>query len=213
MSVENTMDFDTQIAELEHRLPGLVAAMIKARDGIISAIAEHMNQWFEKTVEETVRRNAAHTKNLAPDRLSSMKRDVQALQDRAREIAVEVCSDPALWWHESRSMQSYYGNGYQIPNEFARLLARAGGELGPVLLKYGFLSEKVEQFWRELPRAQYVKTVTHFYPREIVGSERITAAIVAYGKLGSDALQTEHQIEKLKAAKSAAEAGDLWRKA
>jgi len=206
-------DFDTQINELQRRLPSLTAAMVKAKGEIISAIADRMKQWFAKTTEEIVLGHALHTKSLAPDQLSSMKRDVLALQDRASDIAGEVCSDSSLWWHESHSRQSYYGNGLRIPDEFARVLARAGGELGPVLLRYGYLSGTAEQSWRELPRAQYVTTVTRYYPKEILGSERITAGIIAYGKLGSEAFQIENKIEKLKTDKLATEAGDLWRRA
>lgn len=117
-------------------------ALCELRRSIVEEIKPFVKTELKKNVEDQVKSDFEHTKELGHDKLASMKQQLLDLLDSSDSIVEKMFSDDALWIHVNYNAD---GSSYAFESqERAKEMMDRGiravlGEVGRLLKNFGYI--------------------------------------------------------------------------
>lgn len=184
-------ELDEQISDLKDNLLTICEDMNKTCSNFIESTTLTMSEWFAKTAEDIVVRQAEHTNNLGHEVLSELKLEVSGLQKESDTLVQNHLRDENLWWHKEQQDQSYYiQNNRRPPKLIQDRIRIMASSLSILLRKYKY------------ERIDYLSLQQ--WPDAMVNLMK------SYFELHSQALMISREINMLIHKKSQNQAKGLW---
>lgn len=213
--VEN---FDNLIKQKQAELESLKPQMEEIRRQFTLDSAKFVSEWYKKTTEIYIERDADKTINLGKEKLGKMKAKVLKLVESAEAIIDEIFSNQKLWWHlveDDNFFYSYYGN--RAPDILDKPIRLALGKLGVILEEFGYVKTKStgsreHDVWSEWdPSGNYhLSDGRPYYPYSVDWSETMQNTIMRYNELHGQAKRIRQEIDNLRREKKKHQAKNLW---
>ena len=213
-------DFDAEIAAEKEKLADIKNQMDQLVERFACEAGALLKGWFPMQAKEEIKRAAEVTLAIEDGQLAALKAEVGQLSEQAVEIAHEYLTDKKLWWTGS-SQQGTYDfrfmiHGNKMPEEIDRAIRFAGGRLGTILEKYGYLkgnaSDVSSTVWRAWDKSgnRRIMNGPAACPYEITWTAEMRKIIEAYDTKRKGAESIVASIADIERRKKRSLAEDKW---
>ena len=224
-----TDSFDQQIAGKKAEIEAVFGKM----DDVVSELQREVEElalgFYQQMVNSEVRFKPEVVQSLGVERLRELKAELRDLQGRVPGIVREGVGADENWAHRDREYwldettdaskaSKYTFDDYKVytgPSRAADYrgtdklswpLRRVLGEVGTLLIKYGFTKEN-EDLWLRQPYPPDSKLT---YKGNDYGSAKVGVIVGKYKKLGEELQQLKRDLYKIHRSKISAAAQSLW---
>jgi hypothetical protein len=203
--------YDALIAAKESEISALRQEMEPIRLRIITEAARSVEAWYPKRAKEIVTAEPKIAEALGTDGLREMKREVEDLVSRAKELAAEALNAPSLWWHTQNPppIKSPENSGiYRVgdlylskqgmnPPALSKPFDTLISALGAIIYSRGFMKTGPSGHY-------YVANTGHPW------SSELQTALTDYSHKVSSGVKMLEAIESLREQKRKVSVVDLW---
>ena len=211
-------DFDKLIKQKQEELEPFKSQMEELRQEFIRDSVNFVSEWYKKTAESHVERDADRTIKLGKEEIWQMKIEVLKLAEGAEAIVNDSLLDQKLWWHLTEDddlSYSFYAN--KAPENLDIAIHFALGKLGIILEKFGYVRTestggREEDVWCEWDSSgnYHLPGGRPYYPYSINWSETMRDTITRYDNVHKQANSIVRKINSLRIEKKEHQAKDLW---
>lgn len=191
------------------------------RKQIVTASKPFVRERIKFEVEQQVKSNSEHTKELGKDALTEMKKQLLSVLDNSDALVDDIFGDDELWVHVNYKVTpngDRFGLGYN-KEKLAKENIRKGikialGEAGKILIKYKYLSPGNQYTWDYGMRYDYSRANKGesrlMYAYSLSLPEELFQMIEKYSKGIWQLHEASCQLMDSQKALSEQEAIDLW---
>ena len=191
------------------------------RKQIVTATKPYVRERIKSEVEQQVKSNSEHTKELGKDALTEMKKQLLSVLDNIDALVDDIFGDDELWVHVNYKVTpngDRFGQGYN-KEKLAKENIRKGikialGEAGKILIKYKYLSPGNQYTWDYGMRYDYSRANKGesrlMYAYGLSLPEELFQMIEKYSKGIWQLHEASCQLMDSQKALSEQEAIDLW---
>lgn len=208
-----------EIGEIEHSIELEQQELNKLRQQIIEEVKPFAKDQIKSEVENKVKYESEHTKELGRDALAAMKQRLFALLDNSDDLVEKVFDDDGLWIHinyDPGDERYAYFNQKNAEEQIYKGIKRILGEAGKILLDNGYIQVGYEYKWEGAARRNFnlvddkPTQANLLYGKPISISKSIRSLIEEYKKRIEALHEAYFKVLDLKERLSRQEAVDLW---
>jgi hypothetical protein len=184
----------------------------------LEATKRFLRESYPGYVEQAVTDQPEVAREKGVEGLSALKADLRALVEQVPDIVEKQLNDDVLWAHRSGtvetsavSRQRYASEGARPPELLYAEVAKAIGQVAPLLVRHGFGQKGGFGPWAQQIGRRGTSQWRLDQPH--VWSEEMNSALRRYDSLYKDIHQAFAELERIKRDKDMSEARDLWEQA
>ncbi len=208
-------DIDKEIENAHQRLVATTKKLDQLKQDFLTLVVDYMREWYPEKTEYVVANEPELTQSLPTGELSKLKTEMYGLVAKVDALVIEFLDDKKYWWHLREDPSKYSRHSVETKSILKRIetqLRYVAGLLGPILEKYGYLSQHP---WRESPPArnnQYFHD-TPYFPYGLDISKPMKDMLITYSTHCNEVLDGTRELAELKSRKEIEQAKDAWKRA
>ena len=182
---EPSINFESLLEDNDRQFRQAIVELKAMRSEVCTIAADVLGEWFREEAARRVETQIHMSSKLDDNRMREMKKDVNALADRATEIVARHFGEECFE-HEVNLAKGKMTDRKPSTDRIEASFRQARCELGPILAKYGFMAG-------DIARESFVE-----FSRAKVPSELSVAAVgyVAELRLAENLLERRGDLER-----------------
>lgn len=194
--------FDSLVKQEKRTLEHLKVQADRSFGQMIRSLGKFLGDWYDKKSREYIRDKYEVTDNLAYNRIKEMKDKVQALKNKAKDIAEKYLSDKRIWSVFDSERESFESS----PIDIKIIIRFALCEIVPILREFGYFSPlEIENWIKKDGREEHM-----YYSGPLSLPESTQTAIGNFSKVYSKAVEVSKNINNLLEEKRKEKAEKRW---
>lgn len=191
------------------------------RSKIIEEAKPFVREQLKQIIDNEVRRNPEHTKELGRESLSAMKQRLLTLTDNSDQLVEEILGENSLWLHigytintSQNQIEQIYNNKKTAENQIRNGFKMALGEAAKILVDNGYAKVGTQYQWYtdhlHSSTSPFNNPKRLLYKYSMRFPRNIEDLISEYIKKLEELHETINAISNLKRKLDEQEAVDLW---
>lgn len=217
----SVLEMKKKIEQLNTAITEQQKSLALLRQQIVTASKPFVKECIKHEIEQQVKSNSEHTKELGKDALTEMKKQLLSVLDNSDALVDDIFGDDELWVHVNYKVTpngDRFGQGYNkeklAKENIHKGIKIALGEAGKILIKYKYLSPGKQYTWDYGMRYDYSRANKGesrlMYAYGLSLPEELFQMIEKYSKGIWQLHEASCQLMDSQKALSEQEAIDLW---
>ena len=150
----SVLEIKKKIEQLNTAITEQQKSLALLRQQIVTASKPFVKERIKHEIEQQVKSNSEHTKELGRDALTEMKKQLLSILDNSDALVDDIFNDDELWVHINYNVipnMDLFGQGYDkgklAKENIHKGIRIALGEAGKILIKYKYLSPGNQYTW------------------------------------------------------------------